>query len=168
MIEGCTEGLRGRVVRQTQDVATPDAGQPTGASDEQEAQGAHAPDRLRIGAFPRPRFGLRENVELEAAAEVVREDAELLPGTVGPVVVGRNDIEGELALELGDGLFLGPGPLARSMPVSAAAGPTGQPVHPIDALGSMPSAGSPRPEPGIIESSSVFAARVRHWKSGPP
>jgi hypothetical protein len=30
----------------------------------------------------------------------VGEDAELLPGAVGPAVPGRDDIEGELALEL--------------------------------------------------------------------
>jgi len=44
---------------------------------------------------------------LEAADEVVGEDAELLPGAVGAVVARRDDIEGELALELGDGLLLG-------------------------------------------------------------
>jgi len=37
----------------------------------------------------------------------VREDAELLPGAVGSVVPGRDDIEGELALEFGQGLLLG-------------------------------------------------------------
>jgi hypothetical protein len=57
-IERRIESLRGRVVRQAQDVAAADAGQMAGAGDEQEAQGAHASDQVRIGAFPRPRFGL--------------------------------------------------------------------------------------------------------------
>jgi hypothetical protein len=38
------EGLRGRVVRQAQDVAPAETGKPAGPDDEQEAQGAHAPD----------------------------------------------------------------------------------------------------------------------------
>jgi hypothetical protein len=74
--------------------------------DEQEAHGAHAPDEVRIGAFARAGFGHREGVKLEAADEVVGEDAELLPGAVGAVVARGNDVQGELALELGDRLLL--------------------------------------------------------------
>ena len=44
---------------------------------------------------------------MEAPNEVVGEDAELLPHRVGAVVSGRDDVEGELALELGDGFLLG-------------------------------------------------------------
>lgn len=39
MIERRIEGLRGRVVGESQDVATADVGQATGAGDEQKAQG---------------------------------------------------------------------------------------------------------------------------------
>jgi hypothetical protein len=38
----------------------------------------------------------------------MRQDAELLPGTVGPVVIGWDHIQRKFALEFGDGLFLGP------------------------------------------------------------
>ena len=107
MIDLRIEGLGCRVVGHAQDVATADAGQAAGPGDEQEAQGAHAPDQVRIGAFAGTRFGCRDGVELEAANEVVGEDAELLPGTVGAVVARGNDVQGELALELGDRLLLG-------------------------------------------------------------
>ena len=100
------ESLRGRVVRQAQDVATANAGQPAGPGNEQEAQGAHAADQVRVGAFARAGFWLGQGVELEAPDEIMGEHAELLPGAVGAVVAGRDDIEGELALEFGDGLFL--------------------------------------------------------------
>ena len=88
-------------------MAATNAGQAAGPGDEQEAQGAHAPDQVRIGAFARARFGHREGVELEAPDEVMREDAELLPGAVGAVVVRGDDVQGELALELGDRFLLG-------------------------------------------------------------
>jgi hypothetical protein len=100
------EGLRGRVVSQAQDVATAETGEAAGPDDEQEAQGTHAPDQVRIGAFAGAGFGRRERVELEAADEVVGEDTELLPGAVGAVVGRGNDVQGELALELGDRLLL--------------------------------------------------------------
>ena len=88
-------------------LAAADAGQAAGPGDEQEAQGAHAPDQVRIGAFAGAGFGRRQGVELEAPDEVVGEDAELLPGAVGAVVARGDDVEGELALELGDRLLLG-------------------------------------------------------------
>jgi hypothetical protein len=37
---------------------------------------------------------------LEAAQEIVGEDAQVLPGAVRPVVMGRHHVEGELAFEL--------------------------------------------------------------------
>ena len=79
MREGCIESLRGRVVRQTQDVAAADASEPAGTRDEQEAQGAHAPDQVRIGAFAVASFRRGQGVELKASEEVVGEDTELLP-----------------------------------------------------------------------------------------
>src|SRR5215472_5557081 len=107
MVDLGIESLGGRVVGETQDVAARDAGQPAGAGDEQEAQGAHAPDQIRIGAFAGAGFRGGQGVELEAPDEVVGENAELLPGTVGPVVAGGDDVEGKLPLELGEGLLLG-------------------------------------------------------------
>src|SRR5438034_4664472 len=106
--DGRIERFSGQVMREAQDVATADPGQPTGASYEQEAQRSHAADQVGIGAFARARFGRREGVELEPAGEIVSQDAELLPGTVGAVVVGRHDIEREFSLEFRDGLLLRP------------------------------------------------------------
>src|SRR6266436_5311085 len=100
------EGLRGRVVRQSQDVATAETGEPASPDDEQEAQGAHAPDQVRIGAFAGAGFGRGQGIELEAPNEVVGEDTELLPSTVSAVVARGNDVQSELALELGDRLLL--------------------------------------------------------------
>ena len=59
----------------------------------------------------RPRFRghLVDGVEgPHPEGDVVGKDAELLPGAVGPVVAGRDDVERELALEFGDCLLLGP------------------------------------------------------------
>ena len=69
------------LVRRAQDVAVANAGQAAGAGDEQEAQGAHAADQVRIAAFPRPRFRFGEGVERDPK-EIVGNDAELLPLTL--------------------------------------------------------------------------------------
>ena len=90
-----------------QDLAAADAGDAAGAGDEQEAEGAHAPHDVRVGALPGAAAGRRDRVELEAAGHVVGEHTELLPRAVRGVVPGRNDVEGELPLQLGDGLLLG-------------------------------------------------------------
>src|SRR5512145_1598627 len=107
MLNPGVEGLGRRVLREAQDIPATDAGQPAGPSDQQEAQRPHAAHDVGVGALAgaAPRGG--DGVELEAAGDVVGEDAELLPGRVGAVVPGRDDIERELALELGDGLLLG-------------------------------------------------------------
>jgi hypothetical protein len=57
VIEGCIECLRGWVMGESQDVATPDAGETAGPGDNEKAQGPHAADQVRIGAFPGPGFG---------------------------------------------------------------------------------------------------------------
>ena len=72
MVDGRIEGLGRGVVGKPQDVAAADAAQAAGPGDEQEAQGAHAPDQVRIGAFARAGFGHREGIELEAAVELTR------------------------------------------------------------------------------------------------
>ena len=106
MFESGVEGLGGRILREAKDVAAPDAGQPAGPRDEQEAQRAHAPHDVSVRALARatPRFG--DRVELKAACDVVGEDAQLLPRAVGPVVAGRHDVEGKLALEFRERLLL--------------------------------------------------------------
>jgi len=106
MLDSGVEGLGRRIPSESEDVAATDAGQSAGPSDQQEAQGPHAPEDVGVGAFARAAPGRGDGVELEAPGDVVGEDAELLPGAVGAVVSGRNDTEGELALELGDRLRL--------------------------------------------------------------
>ena len=107
MLNSGVESLGRRVLSETKDVAATDAGQPTGPRDEQKAQRAHAAQDVGVGALAGAPTRFGESVELEAARDVVGEDAELLPGAVGAVVAGGDDIEGELALEFREGLFLG-------------------------------------------------------------
>src|SRR5262245_51961027 len=107
MLDPGIEGFGRRVLGETQDLTTADAGQAAGPGDQQEAQGAHAADDIRVGALPGAGTGRGDGVELKAPGDVVGEDAELLPGAVGAVVSGRDDIERELALEFGDRFLLG-------------------------------------------------------------
>ncbi len=107
MLNARVKGLGGRVLREAEDVATPDAGQAAGPGDQQEAQGPHATHDVGVGALAGPAARGGDGVELKAPSDVVGEDAELLPGAVGPVVAGRDDVERELALEFGDRLLLG-------------------------------------------------------------
>ena len=72
-----------------------------------------AADQVGIGAFARTRFGGGESVELEAPGEIVGQDAELLPRAVGPIVGSGHHVEGELALEFCEGLFLRPAAAAQ-------------------------------------------------------
>jgi hypothetical protein len=67
VVNGRIEGLGGRVVRETQDVAAADTGQPASPGNQEEAQGTHAADQVRIGAFPGAGFGLGKVSRLEAA-----------------------------------------------------------------------------------------------------
>jgi hypothetical protein len=106
MLNPSVEGLGRRVLGESEDVASPDAGQPARPGEQQEAQGSHAPQEVGVGALARAAPWGGDGVELKAASDVVGQDAELLPGTVGTVVPGRDDVEGELALEFGDGLLL--------------------------------------------------------------
>src|SRR4030095_12090419 len=108
MLNAGVERLGRGVLGEAQDIAAPDAGQAAGSGDQQEAQGPHAAQDVGVGALAgaAPRRG--GGVEREAPGDVVCEDAELLPGAVGAVVPRRDDVEGKLALEFGDGLLLGP------------------------------------------------------------
>ena len=107
MLNAGVEGLGRRVLRETEDIAAPDPSQPPGPGDQQEAQGPHAAQDVAERALAGAAAGRGDGVKLEAPGDVVGEDAELLPGAVGAVVAGRDDIEGELALEFGDRLLLG-------------------------------------------------------------
>jgi hypothetical protein len=78
------EGSGCRVTGEAEDVATVDAGQPTGASDQEETQGAHAPEGEGVGPLPRARLDRRDGLELEAAQEVVGEDAQVLQALFAP------------------------------------------------------------------------------------
>src|SRR5437667_6633014 len=106
MLNAGVEGLGRRVLREPEDIAAPDTSQPPGPGDQQEAQGPHAAQDVAVRALAGAAPGSGDGVELEAAGDVVGQDAELLPGAVGAVVAGGDDIEGELALEFGDGLLL--------------------------------------------------------------
>src|SRR5438128_6339037 len=107
MLNAGVEGLGRRVLREAEDVATPDAGQAASPGDQQEAQRPHAARDVGVGALAGPAARGGDGVELKAPGDVVGEDAELLPGAVGAVMAGRDDVEGELALEFGDCLLLG-------------------------------------------------------------
>ena len=85
MLNPSVEGLGRRVLGESEDVASPDAGQPASPGDQQEAECPHATQDIRVGALARAAPWGGDGVELEAAGDVVGEDAELLPGTVGAV-----------------------------------------------------------------------------------
>src|SRR2546422_5536201 len=108
MLDSGVEGFGRRILREAEDVTATDARQPPGPCNEQKAQGPHAPEEVRGGALPGAAFGFGDGIELEAEGDVVSEDAQLLPRAVGAVVAGRDDIEGELALEFRDRLLLSP------------------------------------------------------------
>ena len=82
MLNTGVEGFSRRVLGEPEDGAAPDAGQPASPGDQREA---HATQDIRVGALARAAPWGGDGVELEAAGDVVGEDAELLPGTVGAV-----------------------------------------------------------------------------------
>src|SRR2546422_10472895 len=88
MLNAGVEGLGRRVLREAEDVATPDAGQAASPGDQQEAQRPHAARDVGVGALAGPAARGGDGVELEAPGDVVGEDAELLPGAGGAGVAG--------------------------------------------------------------------------------
>src|SRR5262250_316754 len=106
MVNAGVEGLGRRVLCETKDIAAADASQPPSPGDHQEAQRSHAAQDVGVGALAGTTAGRGDRVELEAPGDVVGEEAELLPGAVGAVVTGRDDLERELTLEFGDRLLL--------------------------------------------------------------
>src|SRR5215469_786891 len=102
-IESFSSGVGG----EAQSSSTRNSGQAGGTVDEQEAQGLHADDAVAIGSFARARFGASQGrLQLEAAHQIMSQDGELLPGAIGAIMIGGNHVEGKLALEFGDSLFL--------------------------------------------------------------
>ena len=90
MFDSGVESLGRGILCEAKDVPAPNAGHPPGARDEQEAQGAHAPQDVGVGALAGAASRLGDGGELKASGEVVGHDAEVLPGAVGPVVAGRD------------------------------------------------------------------------------
>ena len=115
-------GSRCGVLGQAEHVLAGEAGQPPGPSDEEEPERAHAPEEIGIGAFARPRLRLGERIELEAADQVVGEDAELLPRAVRRVVLRRDHVEGEFALEFGEAFLCAPRPQAKAHSAESPSG----------------------------------------------
>src|SRR6266481_10144898 len=77
--------------------------------DEGEAQRFHTRQSVGIGSFRRTRFAAgKVGVELKSDGQVMRQNRQLLPSAVGGVMVSRHRVEREFALELGEGLLLGP------------------------------------------------------------
>src|SRR6266700_3064978 len=107
MFDPSVKRLGGRILSEPEDVAASDPGETARAGDDQEAERAHAAEEIGVGPFPRTPLGFGERGELEVSGEVIGEDAQLLPRAVGAVMVRRDDIEGELAFEFGQGLLLG-------------------------------------------------------------
>src|SRR5271167_3598565 len=103
VVEGFGCGVGGKA----QDLAAGGSSKASGAIDEEEAQGLHAGDPIAIGALARARFGSSQSrMQLEATHQVMGQDGKLQPGAIGAVVIGGNYVEGKLALEFGEGLFL--------------------------------------------------------------
>ena len=84
-----------------------DSGYSCGAVNDSEAQGLHAHEPVAIGAFCGVWFGRgKVGAELKADSQIMGQNRQLQPCAVGGVVVGRDGIQREFALELGKGLLL--------------------------------------------------------------
>ena len=78
----------------------------TGAVEEFEPQGAYGFEWPSCGAFSGPIPLDQAGFDLEVRKEVVRENDELLPGTIGVVILCGNGMETERGFEFADGLFV--------------------------------------------------------------
>jgi hypothetical protein len=76
-----------------------DAGNASGAGDQQEEHRLHREQPVGRGPFPRSilRSG-KAGVKLKGAHQIVGHHAELLPCTVRGIMVGRDHVEGEIGL----------------------------------------------------------------------
>ena len=101
------KNLGSGVVGKAQDFAAMDSGYSCGAVNDSEAQGLHAHQPVAIGAFCGVWFGRgKVGAELKADSQIMGQNRQLQPCAVGGVVVGRDGIQREFALELGKGLLL--------------------------------------------------------------
>ena len=76
------------------------------AVDELEPQGAYGFERPSVGIFQGAIAFCQSGFDLEVGQEVVRENDELLPGTIGVVIVCGNGIETESGLEFPYGFLV--------------------------------------------------------------
>src|SRR5262249_22250908 len=106
MLKLFVEVFNARIQSEAQHVAPIDPSQPPGASNDHEAEGPDALQQVGVRPFAGATLRLRAGVELKVPEQVMGEHAQLLPGTVGAVVIRRYDIERELALQLGERLLL--------------------------------------------------------------
>ena len=74
---------------------------------ELEAQGLQTLQQETKSSFARPWFLSGQGLKLKISQQVMSQDADLLPGRVGAVVMGGNGIQGPLAFEFGECLLLG-------------------------------------------------------------
>src|SRR5712691_1088204 len=100
------KGLCCGVFGESENFLSGDAADAAGATDQEESEGSGVSDPVGGGSFSGAGLGCGEGMKLEAPKEVMGEDADLLPGAVGAVVVGGDRIEGELAFEFGQGFLL--------------------------------------------------------------
>jgi hypothetical protein len=84
MADTFIERLSQRVLGHPQDPAAPNPREAPRMSDQTEAERPHAPQGVGVRLLPRPRLGGGQRLELKPAEQVVRGDAELLPGAVPP------------------------------------------------------------------------------------
>src|SRR5262245_23715230 len=85
---------------EAQSRAAADAGDATGPGNDGESERPHAAEPEGVRPFARARLRLGAGLELKAPVEVMGEDAQLLPGAIGAVVVRGDDVQGELPLQL--------------------------------------------------------------------
>src|SRR5216684_5474227 len=91
--DSVVEHLGSGVTGEAQGLAARDTSKASGAIDEEEAERLHTRDPVGIGALTGARLGSRDGrVQLKAAQQVVGEDRELLPGTIGAVVISGNHV----------------------------------------------------------------------------
>jgi hypothetical protein len=86
------ECLSGGVGGETQYLTATNASEAGGVGDQDESKGPHVEDSVGGGAFLGATLAPGDTrAELKRSQQVVGEDAELLPGTIGRVVIGRDD-----------------------------------------------------------------------------
>ena len=77
MFDSSVERLGCRILSEPEKVAAADPSEAPGASNEQKAERAHAPEQVGVGPFARARLGLGERVELDVPSEVAGEEAQI-------------------------------------------------------------------------------------------